>query len=101
LLPLWIHNWGSTAAEINRTLPGDEIYPDAAVKWNHAVTINANPEAVWPWIAQVGDVRGGFYSYTFIENIVAEKTYITMRTPSFPNCRTRSRRQDGKTRLSL
>jgi hypothetical protein len=42
---------------------------DPVVLWDHALTIDAPPKAVWPWIAQLGDVRGGFYSYTFIENL--------------------------------
>ena len=36
----------------------------------HAITINATPEVVWPWILQIGQDRGGFYSYTFLENMV-------------------------------
>jgi hypothetical protein len=44
------------------------------VSWTHAITIDAPPEAVWPWIAQLGDERGGFYSFTFFENQVGALT---------------------------
>jgi hypothetical protein len=65
-----IHRWGATDAEVARAMPGDEVLPDADIGWTHGITINAPPERVWPWIAQLGDERGGFYSYTFIENLV-------------------------------
>lgn len=70
LLPRWTPTWGATKAEVERTLPGDELIPRAPGDITHGATIDAPPEEVWPWIAQVGDVRGGFYSYTFIENLL-------------------------------
>jgi hypothetical protein len=63
--------WGATPAEAARSLPGDALTPRPAVSWTNAITLNAPPEQVWPWIAQFGDRRGGFYSYTFIENIIS------------------------------
>lgn len=69
-----IHRWGATDAEVARTLPGDELLTNPLVDWTHATTINAPPAAVWPWIAQLGDTRGGYYSYTFIENQVGALT---------------------------
>jgi hypothetical protein len=71
LLPSWIHYWGATDQEIARSMPGDELLPNPTVEWTHGVTIDAPPEEVWPWIAQLGEGRGGFYSYTFIENLIA------------------------------
>jgi hypothetical protein len=68
LIPRWTPTWGATEAEVARTLPGDELIERAPGDSTHAVTIDAPPQAVWPWIAQIGDDRGGFYSYTFIEN---------------------------------
>lgn len=69
-----IHRWGATDAEVARPLPGDELLDHPLVDWTHATTINASPAAVWPWIAQLGDTRGGYYSYTFIENQVGALT---------------------------
>lgn len=69
-----IHRWGATNAEVAHILPGDELLTNPLVHWTHATTINAPPTAVWPWIAQLGDTRGGYYSYTFIENQVGALT---------------------------
>jgi hypothetical protein len=76
LIPGWIHAWGANSTEVAASYPGDEILTDPLILWTHATTIQASPEEVWPWIAQIGDRRGGFYSYTFIENMIAgEKLY--------------------------
>jgi hypothetical protein len=72
-LPL-IHRWGATNAELGLRLPIEPLLPSPLIDWTHGVTIDAPPEAVWPWIAQIGDTRGGFYSYTFIENRVGALT---------------------------
>jgi hypothetical protein len=72
LLQYWAPTWGATPAEVARTLPGDELIERLPGDATHGVTIDAPPEAVWPWIAQIGDDRGGFYSYTFIENPAQE-----------------------------
>lgn len=63
-----IPTWGATPNQVVRTLPGDALYTNPAVNWTHAITINAPAASVWQWIAQIGERRGGFYSYTFIEN---------------------------------
>ena len=63
-----ITRWGATAEEVAMSLPGDGQLSKPLVDWTSATTINAPPDRVWPWIAQIGDTRGGFYSYTFIEN---------------------------------
>lgn len=69
-----IHRWGATDAEVASTLPGDGLIELPLVRWTHGQTINAPLETVWPWIAQIGDARGGYYSYTFIENQVGALT---------------------------
>jgi hypothetical protein len=69
-----IHRWGATDAEVAQVLPGDELLPNPLVAWTNAITIDAPPAQVWPWIAQLGDNRGGFYSFTFIENRVGALT---------------------------
>jgi hypothetical protein len=70
LLRRWTYTWGATEAEVQRALPGDELIARTPADATHAATIDAPPEEVWPWIAQMGDERGGFYSYTFIENLL-------------------------------
>ncbi len=69
-----IHDWGATDAEEAQTLPGDALLTKPLIRWIHGETINAPPAQVWPWIAQLGDRRAGYYSYTFIENRVGALT---------------------------
>jgi hypothetical protein len=69
-----INRWGATDAEIARALPGDDRLPHPNVAWTNAIDIGAPPAQVWPWVAQLGDTRGGFYSFTFIENRVGALT---------------------------
>jgi hypothetical protein len=61
--------WGATADESARTLPGDELLPEPDVLSTRAVTIDAPPSAVWPWLVQMGSGRGGAYTYDWIENL--------------------------------
>jgi hypothetical protein len=63
-------HWGSTAEELATALPGDELVPNANITATRAISIGATADAVWPWIAQLGQGRGGFYSYDFLENLV-------------------------------
>ena len=65
----WHMRWGSTDAELRASLPGDELAPHPRYFIQHAVTINAPPDSVWPWLAQMGQDRGGFYSYAWLENL--------------------------------
>ena len=62
--------WGATDAESTEPLPGDELVPDPDLMATRAITIHANVENVWPWIVQLGQGRGGFYSYDGLENLV-------------------------------
>lgn len=62
--------WGASDAEIAETLPGDEFTPEARQSATHAITIDAPVEAVWSWVVQIGQDKGGFYSYTWLENLV-------------------------------
>jgi len=63
----WSRTWGSTRDEILMTLPGDRPDRDPALEIQHAVTIDAPPSAVWPWLVQLGQDRAGFYSYDWLE----------------------------------
>ena len=63
----WHRTWGSTRAELVMTLPGDAIVRQPAIEIQHAVTIDAPPSRVWPWLLQLGQDRAGFYSYDWLE----------------------------------
>ncbi|MCE1254769.1 MAG: hypothetical protein LWX83_14630 [Anaerolineae bacterium] len=64
----WVMRWGATDAEVALKLNGDQHIPPGSVTSTRAVTIHAPVEKVWPWVLQLGQERGGFYSYTFFEN---------------------------------
>lgn len=58
----------ATAVERHRSLPGDGLVRDPIFTSTHAITIDAPPQRVWPWIAQMGAGRGGWYSWDAIDN---------------------------------
>ena len=62
-----LRTWGSTAEELTMPLPGDAESRDRALEMQHAVTIDAPAEDVWVWLVQLGQDRGGFYSYDWLE----------------------------------
>jgi hypothetical protein len=65
----WFLRWGAEAEEVELPLPGDGVIVDADLVATRAVTIDAAPRDVWPWIAQLGQGRGGLYSYDRLENL--------------------------------
>jgi hypothetical protein len=62
-------SWGATDQEAEGPLPGDDLIGSADVTATRAISIRASADRVWPWIAQLGQGRGGFYSYDFLENL--------------------------------
>ena len=69
LLRHWHRRCGATDAEVAAALPGDELVPGAHVFCTRAITIDAPPEAVWPWLVQVGFGKAGFYSHDVLDNV--------------------------------
>jgi len=61
--------WGFDRVAAARPLPGDELVPAPRWGWTHGIEIDAPADAVWPWVAQIGADRGGFYSYQWLENL--------------------------------
>lgn len=68
LLTPWMDRWGATDEELRAAFPGDELVPAPASFVNRAVTINAAPEEIFPWIVQLGADKGGMYSYDWFES---------------------------------
>lgn len=66
----WHLHWGATHLDRIAVLPGDALSPYALAVVTHSINIDAPAEAVWRWLVQIGQDRGGFYSYTFLENLV-------------------------------
>jgi hypothetical protein len=66
----WYRHWGATAGDIARSMPLDNRVSDPTISATRAVTIQARPEQIWPWIVQMGEPpRAGYYSYTWIERL--------------------------------
>ncbi|WP_029432355.1 hypothetical protein [Blastococcus sp. URHD0036] len=70
-------NWGATHGEAQRVLPGDELVPGPVEQTTLALTVEAPAEAVWPWLVQIGQDRGGMYSYDCLENLVGLDIHST------------------------
>ena len=64
----WALNWGATDEEIGRAMVGDEIVGAPTFNATRAVTIDAPPEEIWPWLVQMGYLKAGFYSYDRLDN---------------------------------
>ncbi len=60
--------WGATYEEVARAMPGDQIQPQPIFNATRAITIHARPEQIWPWLVQIGYLRGGWYGYDWIDN---------------------------------
>ena len=66
-----VMTWGATPAEASGRLPGDELLEEVDGVATRAIDIDAPPDAVWPWLAQMGpEPRGGAYTYDWIENLL-------------------------------
>lgn len=65
----WYCRWGATAEEHTMKMPEDDLAPNPFIYMTHAIDINAPPHEVWPWLKQMGQGRGGFYSYDWLERL--------------------------------
>jgi hypothetical protein len=63
-------DWGATCDEVVRPLPGDDLVANPLYVTTRAITVNAPAAAVWPWLVQLGQNRGGFYTYDALENLM-------------------------------
>ena len=68
----WVHprlmRWGATDEEVVGPYPGADVVPDGRRGATMAVTINAPPAQVWPWLVQLGGDRAGWYSWDHLDN---------------------------------
>lgn len=74
--------WGASAEDLARSMPGDL----SGARWTRAVRIAAAPEAIWPWLLQFGQGRGGWYSYDWLENLLGFDIHTADQiVPEFQN----------------
>lgn len=64
---------GATREEVEGAMPGDDLVSHPTFLATRAITIRGRPEEIWPWIAQMGFDRAGFYGYDLIENLGSKK----------------------------
>lgn len=64
----WHLRWGATDSELREPMPGDDAVTRASFSATRAITIDAPPALVWPWIVQMGYRRAGFYTYALLDN---------------------------------
>ncbi len=65
----WQLRWGATDEEVGRAMPGDDVVKSPTFNATRAVTIQARPEEIWPWLVQIGIKRAGWYSYDWLDNL--------------------------------
>lgn len=65
----WQLTWGAAPDEVSRVMAGDELVPRPTFNATRAISVAAHPEAIWPWLVQVGLTRAGWYSYDLLDNL--------------------------------
>lgn len=65
----WMSRWGATATDLARAMAGDALLVNPTYSGTMAVTVDAAPEHIWPWLAQIGYQRGGLYSYDWLDRL--------------------------------
>ena len=69
---------GTTRAERRARLPGDQLVTRPQMLTDHAVTIGATPEDVWPWISQMGWHRGGYYTPEWVDRLLFPQNWPSL-----------------------
>jgi len=64
-----LQNWGATAAEVAGPVAGDDVVVDPGLVATRSIDLGAPPDAVFPWLVQLGFGRAGWYSYDWIDNL--------------------------------
>lgn len=66
----WMNRWGATPSDLARVMAGDGLLANPTYSGTTAVTVDARPEHIWPWLVQIGYQRGGLYSYDWLDRLV-------------------------------
>lgn len=65
----WYADWGASPNELTQSLPGDTLVPNPQLTTTRAITIHAPATTIWPWLVQMGQGRGGLYTFQRLENL--------------------------------
>jgi len=65
----WMSRWGATPSDRMRVMAGDSLLVDPTYSGTMAVSVDAPPEDIWPWLVQIGYQRGGLYSYDWLDRL--------------------------------
>src|SRR5690349_7665233 len=65
----WFVRWGTAPSDVARAMAGDSFLLDPTYTATLAITVDASPERIWPWLAQMGYQRGGLYSYDWLDRL--------------------------------
>lgn len=65
----WMNQWGATSSDVARAMAGDSLLTDPTYSGTMAVSVDARPEHIWPWLVQIGFQRGGLYSYDWLDRL--------------------------------
>ncbi|MBT0995267.1 SRPBCC family protein [Cellulomonas sp. DKR-3] len=82
LLPVartWGLQWGASEDELDASLAGDDVVRTPGLVATRAITVDAPADQVWAWLVQLGQGRGGFYSYDWLENLVGLRIHSADR----------------------
>jgi hypothetical protein len=81
----WMSRWGATTPDLSRVMAGDSLLVDPTYSGTMAVSVNAPPEDIWPWLVQIGYQRGGLYSYDWLDRLVGylDRPSATCILPKF------------------
>lgn len=83
----WFSRSGTTPEELVRVMPGDALIPSPTSTSTGAITVDAPPEDIWPWLVQLGTGRGGLYSYDWLDRLFGflDRPSATRVLPEFQN----------------
>jgi hypothetical protein len=83
----WMNRWGATPSDLTRVMAGDSLLVNPTYSGTLAVTVDAAPEHIWPWLVQMGYQRGGLYSYDWLDRLFGylDRPSATRILPEFQN----------------
>ena len=99
----WFSRWGATPEELARAMPGDGLIHNPTEMSMQAVTVNAPPQDIWPWLVQIGYQRGGLYSYDWLDRLFGflDRPSATRILPEFQQLAVGDAIPWGRTELTV